>query len=88
VNSAEFDQGLNVVLGALQVALNEAGVRGASANYVRSGSLPNDTIYSVNANGETQFITLSRQEIEDSAGGIDSPAAAKVRMIVSRFQGR
>jgi hypothetical protein len=88
VTSLEFDRGLNEILRALRVALKEAGVPGAAANYAKSGSAPGDTVFSVNANGRTEFITFNVQEIEDSAGGLDSFAATKVRMIVSRFEGQ
>jgi hypothetical protein len=81
----QYRQGLQTIHSALMAALDRKGVRNAYISYAARGSGPRDTTFSVTANRKAEELMFTREEIADSARSIDSFAAAKVRVLASRF---
>jgi hypothetical protein len=82
-----FIQGQQTIQREIEAAFNQAGVHNISVSHITSESAPADTSFKVAANGREVELVFTRQDIEDSARAIDSSAATKVRVLVSRFTG-
>jgi hypothetical protein len=84
-----YEKGKGVIHHALIVEMERKGIRGAVSNRTHgSGPRVPDTTFKIVANGQTEEMIFTYEEIEDSAAqGIDSFANTKVRMLVSRFTG-
>jgi len=80
-----FNKGLETIRTAVETALHERGVGGATVNQSLPGTSESRTEFSVTVGDKTERQFFERQEIEDSARAIDAPAAAKVRMMVGPF---
>jgi hypothetical protein len=83
----KFEKGLRTIRSALGTALNQKGVRDASISYSIPGFAPlvPDATFKVVANGQTEELMFTNEQIADSAARLDSSAITKVRMLVSRF---
>jgi hypothetical protein len=85
--ASEFVLGQQTIVRELEAAFNQAGVRNVSVSHVTHGTEPGDTSFKVTANGRSEELMFTREDIEDSAFAIDSSAATNVRVLVSRFTG-
>jgi hypothetical protein len=82
-----FTQGQQTIQREIEAAFNQAGVHNISVSQKTTEPAPADTSFKVAANGREVELMFTRQDIEDSARAIDSSAATKVRVLVSRFTG-
>jgi hypothetical protein len=85
--ASEFMLGQQTIARELEAAFNQAGVHNVSVSHLTRGTEPADTSFKVAANGRSEELLFTREDIEDSAFAIDSNAATKVRVLVSRFTG-
>jgi L-rhamnose mutarotase len=85
--ASAYTQGLQTIDKELEAVFNQAGVHNISIVHVTRGTEPADTSFKVMADGKSEELIFTVQEIEDSARAIDSIAASNVRVLVSRFTG-
>jgi hypothetical protein len=85
--ASAFTQGLHTIDKELQAAFDQAGVHNISIVHVTRGTEPADTLFKATADGRSEELVFTVQEIEDSVRAIDSIAASNVRVLVSRFTG-
>jgi hypothetical protein len=85
--ASAFTRGLQTIDKELEAAFHQAGVHNISIVHVTRGAEAADTSFRVMADGRSEELTFTVQEIEDSARAIDSIAARNVRVLVSRFTG-
>lgn len=84
----QFKEGLDTIHQALRAAINQRGIPLFHIAYTVEGAglRPHDSTFVVaTKDGETESLFFTREEIADSAQRIDSFAAAKVRVLVSRL---
>jgi hypothetical protein len=83
----DYSKGQSIIHHAIVAELERKGIRGVVSNRTHgSGPRVPDTIFQIVANGKSEEMTFTYEEIKDSvANGIDSFANTKVRMLVSRF---
>ena len=84
----QYTKGVQTIRDALIAAMAQKGFPGAyvtERTHAPDARVP-DTIFTVMANGQTEEMTFTYEEIKDSAAhGIDSYANLKVLELVSRF---
>ena len=81
----QYQKGLTNINDALQAALHDRAIAGASVDVREQAGTAREARVTLSANGMTQTEIFTYQEIEDSGEAIDAPAAHKVRMLVSHF---
>jgi hypothetical protein len=86
LSADEFRRGLMTIRSEIDSAVRERKFRSVSVSYTSQGSGPNDTTFSVTADGQTAQQVFFRSEIDDSAERIDAYAMTKVRMLVSKLE--
>jgi len=85
--SKEFNQGQQTIHREMEATFNQACIHNLSISHVTHGSGATDTAFRVVVNSRSEEVLFTGDEIEDSARALDSFAATKVRMLVSRFSG-
>jgi hypothetical protein len=82
-----YEQGLETIDGELKSAFNQAGISNIRIDHTTRGSALTEVVFSISAQGRTEELVFTREEIEDSGLAIDFSAATKVRLLVSRLIG-
>jgi hypothetical protein len=72
LSADEFRRGLMTIRSEIDSAVRERKFRSVSVSYTSQGSGPNDTTFSVTADGQTAQQVFFRSEIDDSAERIDA----------------
>ena len=81
----QFQKGLGNIQEAIDAALRDHAITGASVSRSAQGPGPSDAVFTITAQGKTLEQKFTREEIEDSGQAIDRFAALKVRNLVSPF---
>jgi hypothetical protein len=84
----QFEQGAETIHQALRTEMNQRGIPPFHIARTVEGSAhrPQDSTFIVaTKDKKTESLMFTREEITDSARSIDAFAAAKVRVLVSRF---
>ena len=80
----EFQKGLNNVRTAIQAALLDHKLNGASVSLETQGSPDSQqAVFTVTFGAVTRTQAFTREEVIDSGEAIDAPAATKVRALVA-----
>ena len=85
MSANQFQKGLGNIQDAIDAALRDHAITGASVTRTTQGSGPGDAVFAITAQGKTLDQKFTREEIEDSGQAIDRFAALKVRNLVSPF---
>ena len=80
-----FDQGLQTIKIALEAEFARRRVRVGAIGQVASQSDPPDAVFRITANGVSQDMRFTREEIMGSAQNIRASAADKVRTLGGFF---
>jgi hypothetical protein len=82
----EFQKGLHNIRMAIQAALLDHKINGASLAQDTQGSTDaQEAVFAVISGGITRRQAFARDEVIDSGEAIDGPAATKVRALVAPF---
>jgi hypothetical protein len=81
----QFQKGLDNIRSAIDVALRDHRIQGASVSHTTQEPSPGEAIFVVTVQGKAVEQKFTRDEIEDSGQAIDRFAAMKVRNLVSPF---
>jgi hypothetical protein len=81
----KFEQGLQTIQTTFEAEFSRRGIHIGSISHVRLDSRPHDAIFKILANGVSQEMLFTHEEITKSAQNIRASAAAKVRTLGGFF---